>query len=463
MDSGDISTTKRVTLLIATLSAFLTPFMASALNIALPSIGKEFALDAVLLSWVPTSYSLAAAMFLVPFGKLADIYGRKRIFTYGILTFTLAVLLAAVAPSAVVLLGARVLQGIGGAMIFGTSTAMLTSVYPAGERGRALGINVASTYSGLSLGPVLGGFLTQYGGWRSIFWATVPLALLAAIIVLWKLKGEWAEAKGERFDLTGSILYGLSLVPIMYGLGALPSAGGAALILAGVLGLLLFIGWETRTESPILDMRLFRGNPVFALSNLAALINYSATSAVGFLLSLYLQYIKALSPQEAGLVLIAQPVIMAILSPFAGRLSDKVEPRIVASAGMSLAVAGLLLLNFVTAETSLAFIIVALLLLGFSFALFSSPNTNAVMSSVEKKSYGVASATLGTMRLTGQMLSMGIAMVIFAVYMGKVQIMPEYYPAFLTSIRVAFTIFAVLCLGGVFASLARGKVRQNNP
>jgi MFS family permease len=206
-------------------------------------------------------------------------------------------------------------------------------------------------------------------------------------------------------------------------------------------------------------VNLFRKNTVFAFSNLAALINYSATFAVGFLLSLYLQYIKGLAEQSAGFILVSQPVVMAVFSPFAGRLSDRIEPRLVASTGMALTAAGLFLLTFLNENTALGFIVAILVLLGLGFALFSSPNTNAVMSSVEKKFYGVASGTLGTMRLTGQMLSMGIAMLIFAVYVGEVQITAQYYPPFLSGIRAAFFIFAVLCFGGVFASLARGRAR----
>lgn len=449
---------KRSALLAATLASFLTPFMGSSVNIALPSIGREFAMDAVLLSWVATSYLLAAAMFLVPFGRIADIHGRKRIFTYGILVYTVSSLLSAISTSAIMLICFRVLHGIGSAMIFGTGVAILTSVFPPRERGKALGINVAAVYLGLSLGPFLGGFLTQYLGWRSIFLVNVPLGLIVIAVVL-KLKGEWAEAKGEKFDFTGSVIYSITLVAIIYGISLLPAMRGGLLIMIGVLGISAFVKWEMKVESPVFNMNLFRNNTVFALSNLAALINYSATFAVGFLLSLYLQYVKGFAPQNAGLVLVSQPVIMAIFSPFAGRLSDRVEPRIVASIGMALTTAGLFLLSFLNEKTALEFLLASLILLGFGFALFSSPNTNAVMSSVEKRYYGVASATLGTMRLTGQMLSMGIAMMIFAIYIGRVQITPEYYPLFLKSMKSAFIISAVLCFGGIFASLARGKVR----
>jgi len=434
--------------------------MGSSVNIALPSIGKEFTMDAILLSWVATSYLLAAAVFLVPFGRIADIYGRKRILKYGTVIFTIFSLLLAFSTSAAVLISFRILQGIGSAMIFGTGVAILTSVFPVDERGKALGINVAAVYLGLSLGPFLGGFLTQHFGWRSIFLVNVPLGLAVVSLISWKLKGEWAEAKGEKFDFTGSIIYGLAFVAIMYGFSLLPAMSAIWLVLAGALGILAFAKWETQVTSPVFDINLFRHNTTFTLSNLAALINYSATFAVTFLLSLFLQYIKGLSPQDAGLVLVSQPVVMAIISPFAGRLSDKVEPRIVSSVGMLLTSVGLVFFAFLSAETTLKFVVIGLIILGFGLALFSSPNTNAVMSSVEKRFYGVSSATLGTMRLLGNMLSMGIVMLIFATCIGRVQITPEYYSLFLTSVKVAFIVFATLCFGGIFASLARGKVRE---
>lgn len=456
--SDDIAV-KRSALLIATLSAFLTPFMVSSINIALPSIAKDLHMSAVQMSWVPSSYLLAASIFLVPFGRMADIYGRKRIFNYGIWIYTISSLLLALTPSVSLLIFFRTLEGFGSAMIFGTGMAILTSVYPAAERGRVLGINVAAIYLGLSLGPTLGGLLTQHFGWRSIFLVNIPLGCGIIFLVASKLKQEWAEAQGEQFDLTGSLIYSVMLVSLMYGFSLLPAWSGMGLILAGIAGIAFFIFWERKAMSPLLNMNLFFDNVAFAFSNLAALINYSATFAVTFLMSLYLQYIKGLTPQQAGIVLVFQPLVMAVFSPFAGRLSDKIEPRVVASIGMGFTAAGLVLFTFLKSQTHLAYIVVGLILLGFGFALFSSPNTNAVMSSIERRFYGVGSATLGTMRLTGQMLSMGITMLIFALHIGSARITPEYYPLFLTSTKTAFIIFAALCFGGIFASMARGKVR----
>ena len=453
------SANQRAALLVTTTGSFLTPFMGSSVNIALPAIGREFSMDAVLLSWVSSSYILAAAMFLVPFGRSADIYGRKRILTWGMMIYTLFSFFCGISSSSLMLISSRILQGIGSSMIFSTGVAIVTSVFPEGERGKALGINVASVYLGLSLGPFFGGVLTEHLGWRSIFLINVPLGLVVVASIYWKLKGEWAAARGEKFDFFGSIIYSLTLVAIMFGFAQLPRESGEAILLLGALGLWAFIRWEIKMKSPVLDISLFQKNRVFAFSNLAALINYSATFGVGFLLSLYLQYIKGYSPLHAGSILALQPATQAALSPFAGRLSDKIEPQIVASMGMGFTVGGLSLLAFLRENTGLEFILISLLLLGVGFALFSSPNTNAVMSSVERPFYGVASGTLATMRMVGQMLSMGIASMLFAVYIGRVQITAASYPFFLQSARAAFFIFATLCFGGIFASLARGKVR----
>ena len=456
------SAQRNVVLAASTMASFLTPFMGSSINVALPAVAREFSMSAVSLGWVATAYILTAAMFLVPFGKLADILGRKRVFAWGVGVYTLGCVCSALAFSAVSLILFRVIQGIGGAMIFGTSVAILTSVFPPGERGKALGINTAAVYLGLSLGPILGGFLTQQFGWRSIFLATIPLGVAVLILILWKIKEEWAEAHGEQFDFAGAVIFGTALVSFMYGFSRLPSVLGAGLVLFGFLALAGFIKWEPRAATRLLDVKLFRDNRIFAFSNLAALINYSATSAVSFLLSLYLQYVKGFSPQSAGLVLIAQPIVMALFSPLAGRLSDRIEPRIVASLGMSLSSAGLVLFAFLSEGTASPYITLSLICLGFGFALFSSPNTNAIMGSVEKRFYGVASATLGTMRLTGQMLSLGISMMIFSVVIGRVKITPEYYPLFLRSAKIGFVVFAALCVAGVFASLARGNRPGSN-
>jgi predicted MFS family arabinose efflux permease len=316
------------------------------------------------------------------------------------------------------------MHGIGSAMVAGTTVALLVSSFPPGMRGRALGINVTAVYLGLSLGPFLGRIITQYLGWRSLFLVNVPFGLIVTALIIKKLEGEWAEASGESFDLTGTLIYSLMLFALIYSLTLMPSRSGGEFPLVGLIGLVAFIKWELQSNSPILNLDLLRKNRVFALSNLEALINYGATFAVAFLLSLYLQYIKGLDPRSAGLIMVSQPLVQSVLSPWAGNLSDRMEPRIVASAGMGITALGLAALIFLKDTTNLSFIVLILVILGIGLALFSSPNTNAVM------------------RL-----------------MGRVQITPELYPQFIISTKAIFSVFTLLCVGGIFASLSRGRLR----
>jgi EmrB/QacA subfamily drug resistance transporter len=455
-------TRKGSILLATTLASFLTAFMGSALNVALPTLGQQFSMDAVTLGWVATAYTLAIAIFLVPFGRAADIGGRRRVFTIGLISYVLITGLAALAPSGNLLLVLRVLQGVAAAAMFATSSAILSSAYPPGQRGRVLGINVSSVYIGLSVGPFLGGVLAQHFGWQSVFWASALLGVVAVIAAL-RVTDEWAESRGERFDWAGAVIYGLALAAAMYGLSQLPTGAGGILLAAGLAGLVGFGAWATRVPSPILDISLFRTNRTFTFSSLAALINYLATTAVAFLLSLYLQYLKGFSPEQAGLLLVLQPAMQAIFSPLAGRLSDRIESRVVASAGMALTAVGLAMLAFLTAATPLAYIAAALLLLGVGFGFFSSPNMNAIMGSVDKRLYGVSSALLATMRTIGQTLSLTVTLLLFTIIIGPVEMTEQYYGGFLVATRLAFAIFAGLCIVGIFLSLARGKVLQSEP
>ena len=449
-------------LIVTTLTSFMGPFSISSVNVALPTIQAEFSADAVLLSWVATAYLLAIAVFLVPFGKVADIYGRKKIFTWGLVLYTFSSFLAVFSYSIKMLIAMRILQGFGSAMFVTTGMAILSSVFEPSKRGRAIGIYISAVYIGLSVGPFAGGFLARYLGWRSIFAIVVTFGITCVLMTIKYLKGEWVDARGEKLDIVGSVVYGFSILALVYGASLLPQKIGVYLVIAGLAGLGIFIKLETRVRYPVFEVRLFNQNRLFTFSSLAALINYSATFALTFLLSLYLQYIKNIPPPpSAGSILIAQPIVMAIFSPLAGRLSDSVEPRLIASAGMTMTAIGLFSLIFIGAETSTVIIILTLTFLGFGFSLFSSPNMNAIMGAVERKHFGVASGTVATMRLLGQMASMAITMVIFAMFIGREPISPSNYDQFLKSLKVAFTIFSMLCTLGILFSMLRGEVRSD--
>jgi EmrB/QacA subfamily drug resistance transporter len=451
------------TLFVTTLTSFIGPFMISSVNVALPAIQVEFGADAVQLSWIATAYLLATAIVLVPIGKVADIYGRKKIFVAGLIGYTVSSGLAALVKTIAGFIGTRILQGAGAAMFITTGMAILTSVFPPHKRGRAIGIYVAAVYIGLSVGPFAGGLMTQHCGWRSIFVAAFVLGIMAVLVTLYFLKGEWADARGEIFDHTGALLYGTAIFSLVFGATLIPDRMALYLILTGAVGLIAFVLHEKRMQHPLFEVALFQTNRTFAFSSLAALINYSATFAITFLLSLYLQYIKGMAPQTTGAVLMAQPVVMALLSPLAGHLSDRVEPRILASAGMFLTALGLANFAGVGMETRTITIIGTLMLVGFGFALFSSPNMSAIMGAVEKKYYGIASGTVATMRLLGQMFSMASATVVLTLFIGHVQIQTSNYPLFLKSIKISFVFFALLCTVGVYFSFARGRVRPHAP
>ena len=459
-----MNATQRSALAVSMISSFIMPFMISSVNVAMPDIQESFldkGIDAILLSWVATSYLLAAGVSLVPAGRLADIVGRKKILAIGFVLFAVSSLCSFFSPSIYVLLLFRGLQGLGGGMIFGTGMAILTSVFPPQNRGRVLGLAVSSVYVGLSTGPFAGGLLAHYFGWRSLFLVVFFFGLIPLLVVTVFLKGEWADAAGERYDLVSAILYVPTLIAIIYGFSILPQTIGIVMLIGGCIGLVFFIIRQKRLEEPLLQVNLYIKNRPFALSNAAALIHYSATFGLMFLLSLYLQYIHGLDSRAAGTILIAQPVMMALFSPVAGRLSDKVEPRLISSVGMGITAAGLFYFSFLGPSTSVSAIIAALMILGFGFALFSSPNMNAIMGSVERRYLGIASGSAGTMRVLGQMFSMGIVTLVLSIFIGEQAITREIFPQLLMSVRWTFTIFTMLCLIGILASLARGTIHDD--
>jgi len=451
---------ERSALFVATLTSFMGPLMLSAVNVALPAIQAEMAVGAVGLSWVATTYLLAIAVFLVPVGRIADIYGRRKVFTWGLMLYTVTSALTALVPSFKWLLIMRVAQGLGAAMFVTTGMAILISVFAPARRGRAIGIYVAAVYVGLSVGPFVGGIMTQQFGWRSIFALMLPLGGISVGVTLRYLKAEWADARGEQFDLAGSVLYALAVFFMVFGATQLPSQRGIYLLAAGLVGLLAFIRQEQRTSFPVFEVSLFQSNRTFAFSSLAALINYSATFAVTFLMSLYLQYPRGMTPQSAGIVLMVQPTVMAVFSPLAGRLSERVQPRLIASLGMVLTALGLGFFILLGISTAIHLVVANLALLGLGFALFSSPNMSAIMGSVDKRHYGIASGAVATMRLFGQMTSMAIATMVLAMFVGARVIEPDAYDAFLKSVKTCFAVSTALCAVGIYFSMFRGSLKQ---
>ncbi|MHB8809842.1 MAG: MFS transporter [Desulfobulbaceae bacterium] len=451
---------QRSTLIVTAVTAFMAPFMLSSVNVALPALQAEFAADAVLLGWVATAYLLATAMVLVPAGKFADIHGRKKVFLTGIIVYTLGSFFAILVPDIWWFLAMRAVQGIGAALFITTSMAILTSVFPPERRGWGIGILVTAVYAGLATGPFAGGLLTQHFGWRALFWLMLLLGTGSLLLALRFLRGEWAEAREEKFDLPGSLVYAVSIFCLVYGGTRMPEPVAWLLVPAGLLGLYLFYRLQKKALYPVFPVALLQNNRVFLFSSLAALIHYAATFAVTFQISLYLQYLRGMSPRTAGVILMIQPLMMTLFSAPAGRLSDRLEPRLLASAGMGLTALGLGVFVLLDQATVVWLVAGNLALLGFGFALFSSPNMSAIMGAVERRQYGLASGTVATMRLLGQMGSMTVATVFLSIFIGRETIRPENYPLFLVSMHACFLFFVLLCTVGIGFSLLRGSLRQ---
>jgi EmrB/QacA subfamily drug resistance transporter len=444
------------TIFVVVITAFLTTFTASALNLSIPAIDAEFKAGATSIGWVINGYILASAAFSVPFGRIADLTQRRLVLITGILTFALCTGAINFAWSIQVFIFLRVLQGIGAAMIFSTNQAVLISAFSPERRGKVLGYSIASTYTGLTAGPVVGGLMNHTFGWRSIFILIFVISIFVFLIAWKKLPRTLNEQENKSMDLLGSILYVAMIVSLMVGFSAVSATSLAGVLIPiGVILLVLFLFHEKRNESPIIQVRLFTHNTSYLFSNLAALLNYGATFALGYLLSIYLQMVKGYGSEISGMIMISQPLIMALLSPYAGRLSDRISPFKLASFGMALCTLGLFSFIFVSEEYPLALIIANLVVVGLGFAFFSSPNTNAVMACVEPKDYGVATSILSTMRTIGHSLSMAVVSFVVAKTLGNVVLADAETSLVVFSMRITFLIFTVLSMIGVFISLKR--------
>lgn len=447
---------KRIILYAITSTQFAVPFMLSAVAVALPAIGAEFQSGAVALSLVESVYIATTVMLLLPLGRWADITGHGPLFFRGLTLFCCMTLLLGMAPNMAIFVAMRVIQGVGGAMMMATGLALLLNAHPREERGRALGIGTAGVYFGLSVGPYLGGLLTSTLGWRSVFFVGL-VPLLVALMLVARLKRLEREAVAERFDILGAVLSAMGIGLLVAGSAGFSHVAGKIAVLSGVIVLGGFVWWESRVVSPLLNLQLIRNNRPFAMGCLVQFINYTAAFSVTFLMSLYLQCGRGISPYEAGTILVVQPLVQAVISPFCGRLGDKYPPHLIATLGMVVVTGALFLAaNFNTATSDTA-IYGMLALLGMGIGLFSSPNATVIMGSVEKRDFGVASAMTAGMRTSGMTTSMVFVSLALSHTLGHHAVTPENFEAYLGVMHNLLTGFAILSAVGVVLSL-RGSL-----
>lgn len=450
------------TLMVVSVTSFMGTFLISSINIALPAIEKSFSLNAIELSWVITSFLLSTAIFMLPAGKWGDHTDNTKIYKIGLVIFVLASLFCAISPGSIWLMVARFFQGIGSALTNTSGQAILVAAFPPKNRGQVLGISVASVYSGLALGPFIGGMMTQHLGWQSLFYIATLIGVISIFIAFSFLEKDSNRVPvKEKINLSGSIVFMFGLSAIVYGSSQIPEFIGWLLMVVGVCLLFLFWNIERKSSFPLLDTSLFTHNKLFAFSNIAALINYTATFAVVFFLSLYLQKIQGLSPQHAGAIIISEPIVMALFSPIVGKLSDRIQPRYLATIGMGLCASGLFALTFLTATTPIWYIVAVLIWVGFGFSFFSSPNMNTIMGSVQKSQYGQASGLASSMRIFGQIVSMTIITIFFASLFKGESVDAVANDIFLTAIKFGFLTFALINLTGIYFSITRGNVKRD--
>ena len=448
-----------VTLLVVSMVQFLVPFLMSAIGVALPAIGRELNASAVQLSLIITILVLANAAVLLPIGRFADIHGRKKVFITGTIVLALSTVALGFIKSINIFLFLRFMQGVGSAMILATSIAILTAVFPPERRGRAMGVIVSAVYIGLSFGPSLSGIIVNHLGWRWVFFIVFALIVVALTMTLIWLKGEWTSAPGEPFDYLGAVVFMLALITFVFGVSRLTDHHWAKWVaLCGILGLIIFVVIEWKSPYPLLDLRLLISNLPFSFSNIATFLNYSAASSFVFFFSLYLQYVKGFSPQQAGMLLIVQPVVQAILAPIAGRLSDSYQPSHIATIGMGFCTIGLAAAATINADTSYIFIVFVMIMLGLSLGLFSTPNMTAIMNSVGPKYQGTASSMVSTMRTMGMLFSTTSIAVILSIYLGDSPVMRQNIPQFMDSMQTSLWFFSALSLLGTIFSMAKGRI-----
>jgi len=473
LSSSFLADSKRVVvLIIASIAAFMGPLDGSIVNVALPSIARSLNAGLGYLILVPTIYLIVLASLQTTFGRLADVKGRVRVFNIGVGVFTAASLLAGLSQDILQLILFRMIQGVGAAIMGATATALVAEAYPPSKRGTAIGMNIMAAYAGLTLGPVLGGFLVQVFGWRSIFLVNIPIGVATLLLSTYWLRDSSVKAIRRGFDLVGSATLTLFLVSLLLLLShsdlRFTATQLTTLFALCILSLSAFIYAERSVSEPLIDLRLFTSNRLFSAGNITALLNYSTTAGTVLLISIHLQFILGYSPSEAGLILLTQPLVMVAVAPIAGRLSDRIDARVLSSIGMMIRTAGLLLLAFYSEALSKSFIIIPLIILGLGNGLFSSPNVNSILSSVPKEKYGLASGIINTIRTMGQ--SIGIAIMGFIVS----SVMPPGTFArlsedavglaafFLSGVRMAFLVASVLSGLGIFTSLARGSEHRQS-
>ncbi len=457
---------------------FMATLDSSIVNISLPTIAHFFTVPlSGAVEWVVIAYLVATAAILLTAGRLADMLGRKLVWSVGLVLFTASSALCGFSPSLGFLIVSRAIQGLGGALIMAVSPAMLIAAFPQQERGRALGINAVFVALGVSVGPTLGGFITATSSWRWIFFVNVPIGVIGLAATLLVLKETMTRAPG-RFDPLGAALLAIGLACLTAALSFGQEMGWASpiiltLLVVSVVALLILPVVELRVSDPVIALSLLQ-NRVFSSALLSLVLSFLALFAVSFMMPFYLEQLRGFSTELSGLLLTPLPLTIALIAPFSGALADRVGVRWLASAGMAVACLGLVAISFLDAQSSIWDIVWRLLLIGFGQSLFQSPNNSALLGSAPRNLQGSASGFLATGRVFGQSISIALAGAIFAGFGGSIAgavlaanqggaRIVALQQTFVNSFHITFLVCAFIAAIGIFASLTRGQDALKKP
>ncbi|WP_405280131.1 MFS transporter [Methanobrevibacter sp.] len=445
-------TSESYVVFVSFITSFFAVFLSAGIVLGVPSIADEFAMNNVVQNWIPTIALLVVAVFTLPAGQISGKYGVKKSLIIGVLIFIFASLGTCLSFTTEIFLLFRVVQGIGMAFLNVSAMAMVVQAINPQNRGKALGFTVTGIYLAGSLSPVLCGFLVYNLGWRAMFYFVIPFLVLCLILMLLKIPGEWKTYEKDKIDSIGYLIYGIGILLFIYGFTNLMNTVGWVCVIIGLCLLIIFAYYELNVESPAFNMRLFK-NMKFTSSNIAALCSYLAIAAITTILNYHFQYVRNWDAQLTGIMLIITPIIMALIAPNAGKLSDKIHPQKLAAFGMSIATVTLLILLFLDANTPIYLIVVAMILQGVGMGLFTTPNTNAIMSSVPPKETPNASAAQSAMRTIGQTMSLGLLTLVFAWIMGSLKLSSEHADLIVQCSQIVCMICTVVCIVAIFASL----------
>lgn len=463
---------KRAVLLAVAIGTFMSALDASIVNMVLPNIGNYFHASLSTIEWTIMSYLLVISSLLLTYGRLGDMYGHKKIYITGFIIFMAGSLLCGLASSVPLLIIFRGIQGIGAGMQMAMGPAIVTDTVSPNERGKGLSVIAVSVAVALTTGPVVGGFLTTALGWQSIFFINIPIGIIGIFLAQKSIPYN-QKRQAQPFDFIGAALIFITLVCILLSLNLIAHYGLKNpvllfLFLTGVLFMIGFVFWENHTRYPMFDIGLFQ-NRLFTMSNISALLNFMAQYTVILLIPFYLQKIRGLSPEQAGILYLPMPLMMMMVAPVSGSFSDRMDSRYISSAGMAFMSVGMWLLSELKSDSPYIFIITGLLIVGLGIGLFQTPNNSAIMGAVPDSKRGIASGMLATMRNIGMVLGVAISGTLFTsshdwlTSMGRSKGLTGTAlekVAFMGALHITYLVGALFALMAVITSLVRGSTRK---